>query len=98
MFCGAIEGALERCGECVERRRVRTWPAFWRHQTLAKLSHHFLERLDMSGDIGRVDAFERQVPEVALHAIVVAADAVLFEERRGRSRRGGVAPSLLRRA
>ena len=75
----AVERALESGDERVHRRLVGPRPAFGRHRAAAQLPHHLLHHRRVARDVGQIDA--RQGQFAALQPIVVAADAVLIDER-----------------
>ena len=86
--CGprAIDVALENGRDRTIRGGIRPRPARRRHRARAKLADHALPGLRVGAWTGRVQGVERQSGRA--QPLVVAGDAVLFEEGAGWRGRG----------
>jgi hypothetical protein len=76
---GAIERRLQPGDKTLAAFLRRPGPALRRHHSGAQLHHHLFPDFSSGRNVGDVKAIERQFG--GLHALVVAADAVLVEER-----------------
>ena len=85
--CGAVERSFQESGQTIHCRRFGTPCARRRHHSAPELPYDFFPRFGMLGDFLQIEILERQSGHLGIG--IVAAEAVLFQERAmGRDRAG----------
>ena len=84
---GAVERSFQESGQTIHCRRFGTPSARRRHHSTPELPNDLFPRFGMLGDVLQIEVLKRQSGHLGIG--IVAAEAVLFEERAmGRDRPG----------